>query len=815
MILNDPAAERAVIAGVLHYNASAYFDIADIISDNTFTIDSNAILFKCAKYAIEKDNDVRIDIPTIYSSAQELGLSHVYTKTEEVKHLHAVMSMPVQLANIRKFAGKIRKLEIARLLHGQLSVAQDRLVELRGDESITHILGIAEDSIFDFTSLLNDSDDEPELMGTGLAAYMQGLADNPVDCVGISTGYPVFDMAIGGGLRNGTVNMIGARPKALRYGEKVYTPNGIVNIEDIKVGDTVIHPFIGQTKVTGVHDHKNEKIYRVTFRDGDYIECGEDHLWEVTRRNYPKTFVKTTLELSKNLKVKAQEYKWDVRLCNPIQFTHQEVELDPYILGLLLGDGSFRNAITFHNTSDELLSVIKNMDYEVKEEKDDRVGACPSLRINGLQPIIRSLGLYKKKAKDKFIPEHYLYNDIATRLSLLQGLMDTDGDCSQDGNSFRARFGTISPHLAKGVKELVQSLGGLCSITEQHGMYKGRPHLSYRCAVRLPNFNPFKLRSKAENYPFKYDRLKRTIVDIQLIDTRDDARCLTLEADDGLFLTTNCVVTHNTGKSVLALNIGSHIAEKINVPVLYLDTEMMKEDQTNRMMAMLTETAINDIETGKFGQMVKADEVIAIARKFEEANTPFYYKNISGKPFEDILAIMRRWLIKKVGLNDDGKAKPCVIIFDYLKLMSDDGLMNLQEYQLLGFMMTGLHNFAVRYKLPVLSFMQLNRDGINKESTDVASGSDRIIWLCSNFSIYKKKSDEEMAKSGKDSGNRKMVPIVARHGGDWNDGDYINMHMQGQFAKIVEGRTAYEEDADEDEDGFIIEEGGEDDIPFQ
>lgn len=481
LILNDPAAERAVVAGVLHYNASAYFDIADIISDNTFTIDSNAILFKCAKYAIEKDNDVKIDIPTIYSSAQELGLSHVYTKTEEVKHLHAVMSMPVQLPNIRKFAAKIRKLEIARLLHGQLEIAQDKLVELRGDESITHILGIAEDSIFDFTSLLNDSDDEPELMGAGLTAYIEHLAANPVECVGISTGYPVFDIAIGGGLRNGTVNMIGARPK--------------------------------------------------------------------------------------------------------------------------------------------------------------------------------------------------------------------------------------------------------------------------------------------------------------------------------------------TGKSVLAMNIGSHISRNINIPVLYLDTEMMKEDQIHRMMAMLTETNINDIETGKFGATVHGASVIAMARRLEEANTPFYYKNISGKPFEDILAIMRRWLIKKVGLNDDGKAKPCVVIFDYLKLMSDDGLANLQEYQLLGFMMTGLHNFAVRYKLPVLSFMQLNRDGINKESTDVASGSDRIVWLCSNFSIYKKKSDEEISKSGKDSGNRKMVPIVARHGGDWNDGDYINMHMQGQFAKIVEGKTAYE--VDKEDDGFVIEEEDESDVPFK
>ena len=116
--------------------------------------------------------------------------------------------------------------------------------------------------------------------------------------------------------------------------------------------------------------------------------------------------------------------------------------------------------------------------------------------------------------------------------------------------------------------------------------------------------------------------------------------------------------------------------------------------------------------------------------------------------------------------------------------------------------------------MPILAFIQLNRDGITKESTDTASGSDRIIWLCSNFSIYKAKSDEEIAKDGPENGNRKLVPIIARHGEGLGDKDYINVNMIGKYGKLTEGRTAFElEDGmDPSNDDSTINNHGE--IPF-
>jgi replicative DNA helicase len=481
MILVDTAAERAVLAGIFSYGDAAYMEISDIINENSFTVDSNVVIYKCVKCLCE--NNSKIDIASIYSVAQELGVSRILEKKEEAQHLRAIMDFPVSFENIRKFAAKIRKLEIARLLRKQLELAQDKLLDINGSESIGSILSIAEDTVFNFTNLLNDTDEAPERIGNDLAEYIKELEDNPIDQVGIPTGFPVYDKSIGGGLRKGTVNIIGARPK--------------------------------------------------------------------------------------------------------------------------------------------------------------------------------------------------------------------------------------------------------------------------------------------------------------------------------------------TGKTLLSDNMGVYIASQ-GIPVLNMDTEMAKEDHIHRVLAMMTETEINDIETGKFKDNPdKYNKIHNAVAELEKCN--LYYKSIAGKAFEDQLSIMKRWLVKEVGLNDDGTAKDCVIFYDYLKLMDTAGMtQDLKEYQVLGFMMTQLHNFAVKYKVPILAFIQLNRDGITKESTDSASGSDRIIWLCSNFTIFKRKTDEEIAEDGPTNGNRKLVPLIARHGGGLDDNDYINCYMKGWCAKITEGKTRLElvNNVQNNDQGFVIDDNDEDRIPF-
>ena len=245
------------------------------------------------------------------------------------------------------------------------------------------------------------------------------------------------------------------------------------------------------------------------------------------------------------------------------------------------------------------------------------------------------------------------------------------------------------------------------------------------------------------------------------------------------------------GKSVFADNVALNVS-RLDVPVLVLDTEMSKEDHLNRLIANISSVPINEVATGKFSE--DANKAQKVQEAVDElSKIPYSYVSVAGKPFEQILNVIKRWIVQEVKTDESGKTNDCVIIYDYLKLMSSESINNnMQEYQALGFQITSLHNLCVKLDIPCLSFVQLNRDGITKESTDAVSGSDRLIWLCTSFTIFKAKSPEELAEDGPNAGNRKLVPIVSRHGAGLDDGDYINMNMLGSHARLVELQTRNE-----------------------
>lgn len=256
------------------------------------------------------------------------------------------------------------------------------------------------------------------------------------------------------------------------------------------------------------------------------------------------------------------------------------------------------------------------------------------------------------------------------------------------------------------------------------------------------------------------------------------------------------------GKSVFADNVALHNARQ-GVPVLMLDTEMSKEDHLNRILSNISGVPIGEISTGQFAE--DDEKLIAVRNAMDEIrDIPYTYVSVAGAPFETILNTIKRWILREVGQDENGKTNECLVVYDYLKLMSSSGINNnIQEYQALGFQITNLHNLAVKYDFPCLSFVQLNRDGITKESTDAVSGSDRLIWLCTSFSIFKLKSAEELAEDGPNAGNRKVVTLKARHGAGLMDGNYINMNMVGEHAQLLELRTR--DEVRSSPDGDIIE----------
>jgi len=240
-------------------------------------------------------------------------------------------------------------------------------------------------------------------------------------------------------------------------------------------------------------------------------------------------------------------------------------------------------------------------------------------------------------------------------------------------------------------------------------------------------------------------------------------------------------------KSFFCINVARNMAE-LGIPVLYLDTELDQQMQSDRLTSLVSGIDLTHIETGKFASV--KEEAEAVWDSIPEIKKLLItHTNIAGQSIESTLSLARRWLIKNVGFLDNGLTKPCLIIYDYLKLMDSEGLKaNVQETQLLGFLMTTMHNFAVKWGLPILATVQLNRDGVEREGSEVISGSDRILWLCSNFTILKGKTQEEFVEDPPSNGTKKLIVCDTRFGPGMDKGDYVNVLTHLNVARLKEGK---------------------------
>lgn len=242
------------------------------------------------------------------------------------------------------------------------------------------------------------------------------------------------------------------------------------------------------------------------------------------------------------------------------------------------------------------------------------------------------------------------------------------------------------------------------------------------------------------------------------------------------------------GKSFVAMNMAQNMSE-VGIPVLYLDTELTISLQQDRHLALLSQVDREIIEVGAFTKNEKMNEQVKDA--MEKAKKSFDYMSVGSKDLSEILSLIRRWLVTRVGFDPNGKAKDCVIIYDFIKINnSDTSWFQTNEYQALGNMMTQLVNFAVQYDVPFLVMTQLNRDAIEKKTGQgLVAGSDRIEWFCSTLSIMGHKTSEDYVNDPHENGRLKLSVVMTRFGRGLNHGDYINIKTDFPRSKMTEGIT--------------------------
>jgi phosphate starvation-inducible PhoH-like protein len=346
------------------------------------------------------------------------------------------------------------------------------------------------------------------------------------------------------------------RGRAQPVDTPVLTPDGFRPIGSLQVGDLVVGSDGCPTPVLGVYPQGRKEVFRVGAQDGaSTLACG-DHLWTVTtddRRRGRRTRVLETREMAGSLRQGAT-HRYELPVVAPVQLPAQDVPLDPYALGLLLGDGCTTTTTTPASMGSELVRRGPG-DVALRHLDGPRGG----LRVaDPVTVALRELGLAGTRSTSRFVPEAYLQNSADVRLAVLQGLLDTGGGpVRQRGRTCRVEYTTVSDRLRDDVVHLVRSLGGVAYVRTRPaqgrapGLAGGRPvhHRSdaHTLDIRLPaGMAPFRLRRKQEAYEADGGGAPRRYV--HAIEPAGEAECvcIAVAAQDSLYVTEDFLVTHNT-----------------------------------------------------------------------------------------------------------------------------------------------------------------------------------------------------------------------------------------------------------------------------
>jgi phage terminase large subunit len=283
------------------------------------------------------------------------------------------------------------------------------------------------------------------------------------------------------------------------------TPYGLRDSQNLKVGDKVFAEDGSVTSIVGVINWGIRDHYKITFCDGTHAICGDKHIWKVRASNNYKRFKDWSLveaEVLFALKLgatrrrkengKEREYYsrfFKIPAQGAAQYEEKELDVDPYLLGLWLGDGH------------------------------------------------RLAGNYSGQ---RYIPRQYLEASVEQRTELLRGLLDTDGRIKSNG---MIEFHSTSKKMIKDVLELARSLG--CYAHDQREVDSRKDNDCYCVNIRSP-FNPFKIPRKANRWRKPPDfRLQRSIQSVEKVESQ---RCVCIEVEhpSGCYLANDFIVTHNS-----------------------------------------------------------------------------------------------------------------------------------------------------------------------------------------------------------------------------------------------------------------------------
>ena len=419
----------------------------------------------------------------------------------------------------------------------------------------------------DFLTSMNSSFGEGSVMVLG-NENVHAVECNPVGVFSI-------DDALGGGFAKGRIIEIygpESSGKAQPLYSKILTPKGFVKMGDVKLGQEICTPDGGISTITGIFPQGKKGIYEVTFDDKSKVRCCKEHLWFVNTRYSDLGEVMSLEQIMKH--GVSNDYgvrKVKVPTINPVKFSEgSPLPLDPYLFGFLLGDGC-NTRMSFSTADEEILTILQNIiddeDYNLKLKKLEGskydYGIAKKIKGRGKNIVSKTLSdldLKDKGSHEKFIPNIYKFSSVEDRISLIQGLMDSDGSSSTLETS-SISFSTTSFMLSKDFEFIMRSLGFRVTTSDRITKYTNRcgekvdGKRSYRSSIlSTNNINPFRLGRKKEsfNHNINSNYCYRFIESVEYIG-EEEAQCIMIGHPDHLYITDDFIPTHNTSLTLMAI----------------------------------------------------------------------------------------------------------------------------------------------------------------------------------------------------------------------------------------------------------------------
>lgn len=610
--------------------------------------------------AIYKANEGEKWLLNVSDKANPLSFDYYYARLKKMSLLRAYDSYGIDVTDIY---------DPDNILDAKKKQLQEDILD---NSSLEEIAAKVDQKIDDIKlRFVDESFGEAQQAGEGVSALIDKFKQTP------EVGVPLYGPLINTVTRGARLKKFYLRSAATGVGKClpnstiIPTPEGNKTVGEIKVGDYLFDAFGKPTKVLAIYPQGQKEVWEVIFKDGRKALCCEDHLWSYCTEGQKKEakegrkfYTDTLKDLSKKeLYQKGHGYKILVPMQKAVQYPEKQYPIDPYVLGLFLGDGSFRyqnsnKTLMFSSSDEELVNYINTtMNWNSKQfqnhsqyswyfEFKDNLKEHKNVWV---EDFLKSYPeLLNVRSEDKFIPLEYLQGSIEQRFEILNGLLDTDG--SVDKEKGRISYYTISSRLRDNVIELARSLGFKTSVIEDS--HKDT-NICYKIEISgqpEDKIKLFKLNRKKElilqwynNGKRKENNLFNPIIEIKKLDYSEEMTCFYVDNEEHLFLMNDFIVTHNT-RSMIAdcCYIGCNqiydesfgwIKTGAAQPCLYITTEQELEEIQTMMLAFLSNVQEDHILNGKY-EGDEEDRVREAAKIL--INSPIYVEEMPDFSLQDV-----------------------------------------------------------------------------------------------------------------------------------------------------------------------------------